>query len=98
MTFSIRCTLTLAVACLSVTACVETKPGATDSTAAKDSTGATQSVADRMAKYTTVALVTDTTNLTPKERQMIPLLVAAARQMDPIYWMQSYGNRDSLMA
>ena len=29
---------------------------------------------------------------------MIPLLVAAARLMDPIYWMQSYGNRDSLMA
>ena len=98
MTFRIRSTLKLVVACLSVTACVEKNPGATDSTAANDSTGATKSVAERMSKYTTVALVADTTNLTPKERQMIPLLVAAARLMDPIYWMQSYGNRDSLMA
>jgi hypothetical protein len=51
-----------------------------------------------MGKYTTVALVADTTQLTAKERQMIPLLIEAAKLMDPIYWMQTYGNRDSLTA
>jgi hypothetical protein len=98
MSLSIRNSVALLVVWLSSGACVEKNPGTTDSTATRDSTGAAQSVAERMAKYTTVALVADTTNLTPKERQMIPLLIAAARLMDPIYWMQSYGNRDSLMA
>src|SRR2546423_1516540 len=98
MNFNIRNAVGVVFVCVSVGACVEKSPGTSDSSVANDSSGATQSVAERMAKYTTVALVADTTNLTPKERQMIPLLIAAARLMDPIYWMQSYGNRDSLMA
>jgi hypothetical protein len=97
MRFSIRSAVRLVVVCLSTAACVENKTGAADSTAAPDST-APASVAERMAKYTTVALVADTTSLTPKERQMIPLLMDAARLMDPIYWIQTYGNRDSLIA
>jgi hypothetical protein len=51
-----------------------------------------------MSKYTTVALTYDTAGLTAKERQMIPILVDAARHMDAIYWMQTYGNRDSLIS
>ena len=98
MSLNIRHAAGLLIICLSAGACVEKTPGTTDSTAASDSTRVTQSVAERMGKYTTVELVADTTNLTPKERQMIPLLIAAAKQMDPIYWMQSYGNRDSLIA
>ena len=97
MSFHMRKAVGLTVFCFAVTACVEGKTGAIDSTAARDST-ATESIADRIAKYTTVALVADTTPLTAKERQMIPLLIDAARLMDPIYWMQTYGNRDSLIA
>ena len=52
----------------------------------------------KMAAYTSVTIHADTTNLTPKERQMLPLLIEAARAMDPIYWQQAYGSRDSLMA
>ena len=52
----------------------------------------------KMAAYTSVTIHSDTTNLTPKERQMLPLLIEAARAMDPIYWQQAYGSRDSLMA
>lgn len=52
----------------------------------------------RMSEYTTVSLKADTTTLTPKERQMLPLLIDAAKAMDPIYWEQSYGSRDSLFA
>ena len=50
-----------------------------------------------MSAYTPVHLVTDTTRLTPKERQMLPLLIDAAKTMDTIFWQQSYGSRDSLM-
>ncbi|HET9775380.1 MAG TPA: hypothetical protein VFP77_02300 [Gemmatimonadaceae bacterium] len=28
---------------------------------------------------------------------MLPLLIDAARQMDPIFWIESYGDRDALM-
>ncbi len=55
------------------------------------------SVADRLARYTTVRLEADTTHLTKKERQMLPLLVEAARQMDVIFREQAYGNLDSLL-
>ncbi len=96
---NIRSPIVLKFVCLLATACVEAnKTGATDSAATGDSTGAAQSVAERMAKYTTVDLVADTTSLTPKERQMIPLLIDAARLMDAVYWVQTYGNRDSLIA
>ena len=41
-----------------------------------------------LAQYAPVTLTTDTTVLTPKERQMIPLLIDAARAMDPIFWQE----------
>ncbi|CAN5684401.1 hypothetical protein BH23GEM1_BH23GEM1_00800 [soil metagenome] len=54
-------------------------------------------VAGRLAKYTPVRLAADTSGLTVSERRMLPLLVDAARVMHDVFWMQSYGNRDSLM-
>ena len=51
----------------------------------------------KLAQYTTVRLTTDLDRLTDGERQMIPLLIDAARSMDAIYWRQAYGNRDSLL-
>ena len=52
---------------------------------------------ERLARYTTVRLQPDTTRLTGHERQMLPLLVDAAREMHAIYWEQSIGPRDSVM-
>jgi hypothetical protein len=54
-------------------------------------------VKDRIADYTPVKLTTDLTKLTPAERRMLPLLIDAARAMDDGFWMQTYGNRDSLL-
>ncbi len=51
----------------------------------------------KLAQYTTVRLTTDLDKLTANERQMIPLLIDAARYMDAIYWREAYGNRDSLL-
>src|SRR5689334_16659535 len=56
------------------------------------------SPADRLAHYTTVKLDPDESKLTVKERQMLPLLIDAARAMDPIFWIESYGDRDALMS
>jgi len=54
-------------------------------------------VAERLSRYITVKLQADTSTLTRRERRMLPLLVDAAREMNGIYWMQAYGDRDSLM-
>lgn len=78
-----------------VSACEPGAGGAGDSTAASSGSPAIQR---RMGTYTTVALIADTANLTPKDRQMLPLLIDAARAMDPIYWDQTWGSRDSLFA
>jgi hypothetical protein len=57
-----------------------------------------QSPGRSLSEYTTVSLVADTTGLTANERRMLPLLIDAARVMDTIYWQQTYGSRDSLLA
>ncbi len=58
---------------------------------------ATSSIAQRLARYSTVRLGADTTALTARERRMVPLLIDAAREMHNIYWQQAYGSRDSLL-
>ncbi|HEV2146602.1 MAG TPA: hypothetical protein VGR37_04230 [Longimicrobiaceae bacterium] len=67
-------------------------------TAAAQAPSQQPSIRDRLNKYTTVRLTADLSGLSAKERQMIPLLIDAAREQDGVYWHQAYGNRDSLLA
>ncbi len=76
-------------------ACDTAATGSADSTAAASGSSDMQR---RMATYTSVTLAADTSALTPRERQMIPLLIEAARAMNPVYWSQAWGSRDSLVA
>ena len=64
-----------------------------------DSSAATAgaTAAERVARYTTVRLTTDLTPLSARERQMLPLLIDAAREMDTIFWQEAYASRDSLL-
>lgn len=48
-------------------------------------------------KYTTVRLTADLSALEEHQRQMIPLLISAADEMDSIFWTEAYGRRDSLL-
>jgi hypothetical protein len=64
--------------------------------AAADSAGST--VAEKLAQYTPVRLNADLERLSERERRMIPLLIAAAQEMDTIFWQQVYAPRDSLLA
>ncbi|HVZ47174.1 MAG TPA: hypothetical protein VG916_00190 [Gemmatimonadaceae bacterium] len=74
-----------AAACL--TACTSSEPSTSP-----------PGLAARIAQYTVVPLVVDTNGLSAPERQMVPLLVDAARAMDPAFRRQSYPAYDSLMA
>jgi hypothetical protein len=53
---------------------------------------------DKLAQYATVQLKTEAAALTEKERQMIPLLIEAARVMDELFWQQAYGDRQVLLS
>jgi len=53
--------------------------------------------ADRLARYTSVRLAADESSLTAKERQMLPLLIDAARAMNQPFWAEAFGNGDSLL-
>ena len=89
-----KSTISLAIIALAA-GCDQRAPAPGDSTSA--SSTETSDVQRRMAAYTTVKLVADTSQLTPKERQMLPILIDAAKAMDPIFWQQTWGSRDSLM-
>ena len=51
-----------------------------------------------LAKYATVDLTAPTDALTQQERQMIPLLMQAAAEMDALFWEQAYGDKGPLLA
>lgn len=79
---------------LSIVSCNENKKSETVETHSDTS----QSYIEKhLAGYTTVKLTTDISKLTEKEKQMLPLLIDAAKIMDSLYWEQSYGHRDSLL-
>jgi len=55
-------------------------------------------VAERLPIYAKVRLTTDIDKLSENERKVLPLLIRAAEVMDKLFWMQSYPQRDSLLA
>lgn len=49
-------------------------------------------------QYVPVPLTADLSILSEKERQMIPLLIEACRHMDDVFWLQAYGDKQTLLA
>ncbi|GAO30294.1 dipeptidyl-peptidase 3 family protein [Geofilum rubicundum] len=48
--------------------------------------------------FVEVELTTDLSHLSENEKQMLPLLIEAARIMDHIFWTQAYGDKDVLLS
>jgi hypothetical protein len=61
-----------------------------------DAVSGTSAVAARNGKYTPVRLEANVASLSAKERTMIPLLIDAAKAIDEVYWIQTYGDREKL--
>ena len=73
--------------------------GETPVAAAKETgAGPAESLADKVAQYTSVRLTADLRGLTDRDRRMIPLLAEAAAAMDTVYQQQIYPAKDSLLA
>ena len=56
------------------------------------------STSQQAEMYVEFTLTTDLSNLSEKEKQMIPLLIRVAEIMDGIFWLQAYGDKDTLLA
>ena len=50
-----------------------------------------------LAQYDTVKLTADLTQLSDSDRQLLPLLIQAAQEMDSIYWLETAGPVDSVL-
>ncbi len=57
----------------------------------------TETAENPMDIYVPVKLTTDMTKLSESEKQVIPLLIEAAKHMDEIFWLQAYGNKEELL-
>ena len=49
-------------------------------------------------QYITVTLTADLSQLSEKEKQMIPLLIKVGKIIDGMYWYETYEKKDSLLA
>ena len=83
-----------------ITACNNDTSKTTATTAPKEVVGSDSLqnyVDERLGIYEKVKLTTNINDLTVAERQILPLLIQAAKVMDDLYWKQVYPQRDSLL-
>jgi hypothetical protein len=62
--------------------------------------GATETPTEAQAllsKYTTFRLTSDLDGLNDNQKKMIALLIDAGRAMDDAFWIQAYGDKQSLL-
>src|SRR5690606_40671390 len=62
-----------------------------------DSTEAQSKMQEKMQKYVRVSLSTDVSKLSENEKELIPIFIQVAKIMDELFWMQAYGEKDSLL-
>jgi len=55
------------------------------------------SIEQALNKYAVVELTTDLSKLSGKEKEMIPLLIDAAKIMDELFWKESFGDKATLL-
>ena len=63
----------------------------------KEVADTTSAIEQKLAKYVKVKLTADLSVLSEKEKQMLPLLFEAAQLMNDIYWMEAYGDKETLL-
>ncbi|HBZ66193.1 MAG TPA: Zn-dependent hydrolase [Bacteroidales bacterium] len=62
------------------------------------STSEKTSVQMKLDEYARFELTADMSQLSEKEKQMIPLLIDVADIMDGLFWKQSYGDKEALLS
>ena len=57
----------------------------------------TETMKSKLEQFKEVTLTTDLSWLSENEREILSLLIDAADQMDEVFWMQAYGDKEQLM-
>ncbi|HLU93192.1 MAG TPA: hypothetical protein VKZ54_03670, partial [Membranihabitans sp.] len=63
----------------------------------KIETGEYTGDSSRLEIYAPFELTTDISTLSASQKKMLPLLINAAKIMDTLFWMQSYGEPEPLL-
>lgn len=53
---------------------------------------------NKVNEFAVVQLKADLSQLSEKEKEMIPIFIEVADIMDELFWMQTYGNKEELLA
>lgn len=53
--------------------------------------------ASELTKYVSVELTANLEHLTDNQREVVRLLISAARDMDDVFWLQAFGDKKSLL-
>ncbi len=51
----------------------------------------------KVAQYAPFRLSTDMTQLSDRQKMMVPILIKAARIMDELFWVEAYGDKEALI-
>jgi Icc-related predicted phosphoesterase len=86
MTHLLRISIAMVMAIMVISGCITQKDEAA------------MDIDDRLAQYTTFTLEADLSELTENQKQMIPLLIEAAKEMEKVFWLQAYGDKEDLLA
>lgn len=55
------------------------------------------SIDERLSQYTPFELNAEMSQLSDNQKEIISLLIDAAKAMDDVFWLQAYGNKEQLM-
>jgi len=73
-------------------------PSTSTDSSTPEMTEETESESSSRTTYTSVRLKTDMSLLNEEEKQVIPYLIRAAQFMDSVFWLQSYGDPETLLS
>ena len=80
-------TITIAII-MAVSACNRVKPGHASTN---------DTIMNKLNDFASFTLTTDISKLSANEKKMIPLLIEAADIMDEIFWLEAYGDKNTLL-
>jgi len=72
--------------------------GCTQTSKKENKMDVNQEIMKKACEFASFTLTTDLTVLTEKERQMLPLLLEAAKVMEEIFWHEAFGIKGELFA
>src|SRR5210317_448563 len=80
--------------CLSIISCKDN----TDIKKDDDKVKQVTPIQENLSKYVSVKLTANLNTLSENEKKMLPLLIEAADIMNDLFWYESYGNKEELLA